>query len=594
MIDRLRLTVTWLAAVVLTCTTASAVSLAAEKSAADLLPRAIVAYAEIQRPRELIDLVLDHPIRTKVESLEAYRQALDTPQYREFLSIVDMVEDKLGMDLRPALSTAAEGGIYAGVDLASQGIIVLVKSSDAEMLQSLVKTAVDLADQQAADTGGPAPKAKQYRGLDAYEIGEAVMAVVDDWLVVANQPRLGKLAVDSYLDGGLDPLSGDKEFQRARDTIVGEPAAWAFTRVGVLRLAGVAKDLFAEKTDNPAVEVVLGGLLSTLRFTPFATASLYADDAQLRLAIAAPHRADWVGKHRHYYFGADGDGRAPPAIAPDDTLLSVRTYRDLGAMWLSSPDLYKEEVASQLAQADSGLTTLFAGRDFGREVLGSLQPQLQLVAARQQFDADEKLVPDLKLPSFGIVLRLKDPDTMQRQLKMSYQSLIGFLNIVGAQQGQPQLEMDMRNQDGATVVSAHYAFFDEEPTDSPGRIHYNFSPSIAYVDDHFVVASTSRFAAELIRLAKAEPSQPAARDEEPTENTAVEVNVDVLREVLADNREQLIAQTMLDEGFERAQAEQQVDTLMELIGWVRAAALRLGTTDESVSVELELSLVEQP
>ena len=46
----------------------------------------------------------------------------------------------------------------------------------------------------------------------------------------------------------------------------------------------------------------------------------------------------------------------------------MSTYRDAAAMWAAADDLYDENAAAKVAQAESNLSNLFGGRDFGSEV----------------------------------------------------------------------------------------------------------------------------------------------------------------------------------------------------------------------------------
>ena len=41
----------------------------AEKTAADLLPDSTVAYLEVQQPQNLIGVILDHPLRQRLEAM---------------------------------------------------------------------------------------------------------------------------------------------------------------------------------------------------------------------------------------------------------------------------------------------------------------------------------------------------------------------------------------------------------------------------------------------------------------------------------------------------------------------------------------------
>ena len=70
---------------------------------------------------------------------------------------------------------------------------------------------------------------------------------------------------------------------------------------------------------------------------------------------------------------------------PQGTLLTLSTYRDFASLWRHAPDLFDERINAKLAEAESGLATFFAGRNFRDEILGNLQPGVQIVVARQEF-----------------------------------------------------------------------------------------------------------------------------------------------------------------------------------------------------------------
>jgi hypothetical protein len=55
-----------------------------------------------------------------------------------------------------------------------------------------------------------------------------------------------------------------------------------------------------------------------------------------------------------------------------------------------------------------------------------------------------------------LIFRLKEPEKMQRELKVVFQSLIGFLNIAGAQQGQPPLDVNTEMLGDHLIVSTAY------------------------------------------------------------------------------------------------------------------------------------------
>src|SRR3954447_3110907 len=101
---------------------------AAAKSGAELLPPTTLFYVEMQRPAEVIRLILDHPLRQRLEQSPDYQKAFDTPQFKEFQAIVNAVEQRSGVSWRKALETSTGGGLVVAVDTATQGLVVLSRS----------------------------------------------------------------------------------------------------------------------------------------------------------------------------------------------------------------------------------------------------------------------------------------------------------------------------------------------------------------------------------------------------------------------------------------------------------------------------------
>jgi hypothetical protein len=256
-------------------------------------------------------------------------------------------------------------------------------------------------------------------------------------------------------------------------------------------------------------------------------------------------------------------------------------------MWLRAGDLFNEQINNELAKADSQLTTMFSGKDFGEDILGAFHPDWQLIVAEQDFSA-HKIQPAIKLPAFAFVFRMKDPATTQPELRRTFQSLIGFLNIVGAMDGHPQLEMDIEKAGDRQLIWSNYIPTAAENGTKPARLHFNFSPTVAFSDERFIVSSSKGLAAELLdaKPSRANDIPPAAT----VTNTQTVLQFAVLRDVLVSNRDQLVAQNMLEKGHQKAEAEREIDLLLSLLEMVREHKATIETDDRSLRLLFELSL----
>jgi hypothetical protein len=550
--------------------------------AIDLLPKSTVIYAEIGQPNAIVKLVQDHPLRDRVEALQGVKDYYESQQYLGLKAGVAIVEAKLGKTWPELLEAATDGGIALGLDTETQGVAVLAKANDEKTYPEIISTLVELARQDAKGKNKPDPiKSGEHRGITAYQVDQARVVAFGRWLLVTNNGDLGNSILDSFLDKPEDTLAANEQFKTARSAAPRDASAWAYVDVEVLRNGGIAKELFTGRTENPVAELLVGGLLDTLKQTSHATAALTLDAKHARLELSTPHQNEWVSEAREYFFGPEGKGFAPALLSVKNELLSLSTYRDFSTMWLRAGDLFDEKTNDGFAQADANLSTFFSGKDFGEDVLGAVEPTVQLVVARQTY-AEDQPQPAIKIPSFALAFRLKDPETMKPDFRRTFTSLIGFLNVLGAMNGQPQLDLDIDKDGDRQLVTASYLPDKEGGSPAGLKIHYNFSPSVAFVGDRFIVSSTTDLANELSEIL-------GKGQEVSASNSAVRTNLSGLRDVLADNRGQLVAQNMLEDGNTKDEAEREIDDILKLIAGLQEASLKMNATDGAISVALEVS-----
>ncbi|MEL6110154.1 MAG: hypothetical protein AAFU85_29425, partial [Planctomycetota bacterium] len=467
---------------------------------AELFPPSTVLYAELANAGELAETVYEHPLRARIEAMPAYQQFTESAQFRQIEQGRTMAEGMIGMPIRQAVETFLAQGASVGFDAQSESFAAIIRGKDAKTMRDLRDKALALV---ALSNDGAAVTKVEYRGVEAHRADQFRLAVHEDRMLLTNSSDLGKAVIDRMLDGG-ESLADSSGFQEAKATMDSGATLWAYADVETIRGSGVAPQVYEESIDNPVVEALLGGIQSNLQQTRYATATVVTDKQHVSIELSTPHQAEWIPEEREYYFGAEGKGRAPAIETPEGTLFTLSTYRDLSEMWLRSGDLFGPETNDQFAQADAGLTTIFAGRDFGEEILGSLSPEIAFIATRQDFTGRNP-IPALKLPSFAIIAELREPEKMRRELRRTFQSTVGFFNVVGAMNGLNQLELDIEKLDGgAEVVTASYVAEDgeEEATDAP--VQFNFSPCVGFSGNRFVLASEIDLAKTLTLAKKAE------------------------------------------------------------------------------------------
>lgn len=558
-----------------------------DRTGRDILPATSVVFVEVAKPAEVIRTLTTHPLLAEITQLESYDKAMEKTDLLGLRLGVGFVEFQLGMSWKEALTALTEGGIWASLNGPEVGNVVLVKARDEKTLNRLRDTLLKLARDDAKNKGEPEPfEEDAYREKTVYKAkGKGGgFATIGQWLVLGDKPELGKAVLDILIDGTSAGIAKNESFAAAQAKVPPSASVWAFTNIATIRGAGVAPKLYSGRADDPGGEMLVGGILDVLKTADFSTTALTVDARNMSIEIALPFEADKVSESREFFFGPGANGRAPALPQIDGLLFGLSSYRDLSQMWLRAGDLFDESMNEKLAQADSQLTTLFSGKDFGEDILGAFAPQLQFVAMRQTF-AEEGPVPAIKLPAFAIAFEMKDPETARREFKRIFQSFVGFLNVVGAMNGQPQLELDIERDNTLELVSSSYLPEKDEAKSQQARIQFNFSPSVGFQGKRFVLASTRTMARELAKAADAPASDV---------NTLVELNASVLREVLNDNLSHLVSQNMLKEGATREEAELKLGDLLKLLSFFRDARLRFGAGDGQLRASFQVQMRDAP
>lgn len=558
---------------------------AADKSsstAADLLPSSVIAYAEVPLLGEVIETVAEHPLRERIESMPPVRAIGDSEDFRPLRDGLAAFEGGMGRPWDEAIELLTDGGVHVAFDAPTQGAALLIKSSSDDMLKRF-RSVVLAIGQLGRGQFGLADQA-DYRGFTAYAIGDKLkMAIVDNWFLMTNKPELGKSIIDRYLDGGKDSLAAAESFQSAM-AVAGDATVKAYLDLTAVRAAGVAPKLYDGKTENVAAEAIFGGIVANLQQAPAALAVLNVDTTGIGLAVSTPHQAEWTAG-REYYFGKDSQASAPPLLDVPERILALSTHRDLSQMWLRAPDLMSDKANEDLAKADTNLTTFFSGRDFGEDILGSLHPGIQVVVHRQTL-AEDAPQPAIKLPAFAMQFRMRNPEETTREFRRVFQNVVGFINVVGAMQGQPQLDLDYQHSDTATLVTSTYVPPRDEQERISAPINYNFSPTIAFADDRMILSSTTALARTLTHTGYEVDSG----SKQP--NSKVVLNAKALHGVLDDNKGQLIAQNMLEKGHGPDQAKAEIGALLEIINLFQDLSVDLDIVDGRLKLTTELRVID--
>lgn len=557
-------------------------------SRAELFPPSIIAYAEAADLGAAIELIRNHPVKERILAIPAYETAMRSGGLKQLQMGIAGFEATMGAPWYEALSTLSNGGVSIGLDK-SGAVALLIKSSDEKALEKFRNLL--LAFLPKKDGAGIARQI-DYRGVTAYELKGGLLAKIDTFLLLTNQPEMGRTIVDQYLDRKPKSLATLPSFQKACQSMATKPPEGdvrliaGYVDLDAIRAGGIAKDVFQERIDNIAAEIVLGGVLTNLRHSPFVTASVDLSDVGVELRLNSPHNREWESP-REYQFGDGEIATAPRLIPMPDRLFAVSAHRDLSQMWLRNSDFLSEKAVDSMAKADAQLGVFFSGRDFGDDILGSFGSGIQ-VAGRVQDFKDRRPQPAIKVPEFAIVFQMKDAETTQPEMRRTFQSFIGFLNVVGAMDGNPQLDLGMETSkiaDGeAQLYTAIFIAKQGEEDSMAAPIQFNFSPTLAFAGDKIVFSSSISLAKTLVAISADEDADASKS------NTKLTLNGEMLKRILQENRQQLVASNMLSKGQNKQEAEAEIGLLLELVGFLGGGQVDLQFDKNEMTISAKVQV----
>jgi hypothetical protein len=259
-------------------------------------------------------------------------------------------------------------------------------------------------------------------------------------------------------------------------------------------------------------------------------------------------------------------------------------------MWLRAGDLFDATVNDQLAQADSTLTTLFSGRDFGEEILGAIYPEVRIVVSHQDFKEASNM-PAVKLPEFALVAKLRNPALMKQELKRIFQSLVGFINVTSAMNGQPQLDLDIEGDSAQQYYTARFVREVDRKDNAELPVQFNFSPCLAFVDDFVVLSSTVSLTKQMAVQLKSSAGENASPASSTAKNTILNVQAAALREALEANRKLMVSQNMVENGHSKSEAETEVGLLLAVLKMLDQMNVDL-SFDNKATLETSLHFVK--
>jgi len=547
-------------------------------------PDAIVVV-EVSRPKALLDVALDPKTVEAVTSLPAYQTLAAQPGFKQFSGVVKYLETMVGSDWQTTLRRLVGGGVSFAAD--PQGTVwLIVDAEDPKTLEQLHEIFLNFARDEAAKQGQPGRVVStQYRGVTGWTFGGGeAHAIVGSRLVLSNKPEGLKAALDLRAATGGKGLASLPAYRAAKQAAGSDACATAFVNMQVLKQHPPVQQALTQ-TSNPLAALLFTGITESLQKSTWLALGLKVEGKTLALQAAVDGKLGDPSGPAAFALPTQPDKGVLPNLSVPRGIAGLSFYRDLHKFYAAKDELFPERT-SGLIFFENMMGIFFGGMDLTEEVLGQTEPEVRFVVAEQAYDPAIG-TPQLRLPAFAAIFRLRDPQKFGEVAEEAWQKAIGLVNFTRGQQAQPGLIID-RPSHGDTKLTVAYFRTPTEGDRQQIESRFNFRPTLARVGNSLILSSTDGLAKDLVDAVKkeiADAVKPLAMA-----HSLVEVNAVQLASILDANRQNMVRQNMLEKGSTKEQAEAQMDLVITLVKHLGRARLNVAARDGQPQATLQLKL----
>ncbi len=551
------------------------------------VPADAIVALEFSQPKDLLDVVLDPQLAEAVTSMPVYQKQAAQPEFRQFLGVVNYLEMMIATDWQTALRGAIGGGVTLAAN-AGGDVLLIVDAKDEKTLGQLHELFLGFARGEADKQGHPdRVTSKEYRGVTGWTFGgDEAHAIVGNRLVLSNKPAALRAALDLRADPNGASLASLPAYQAAKEAAGADAAATLFVNLAALKVHPHIQKALA-KDPEPAASLLIPGVTEALRGSNWAAAGLHVEGKKLKLRAVVDGETGGASGPAPYAYSPQPDEGALPNLSVPRQIAGMSLYRDLHKFYAAKDELFPERT-SGLIFFENMMGIFFSGRDLTEEVLAETMPDIRVVVAQQEYDPAVG-IPQLQLPSFAAVFRLRDPQRFGQVVEEAWQKAVGLINFTRGQQAHAGLIIDRPTHGGTTFTAAHFASSGKADSGSVDS-QYNFRPSVAMPGEYLILSSTEALACDLIDALNKEAAAPVKGL--PQVHSLVNVDILQLASILGANRDNMVRQNMLEKGSSQEQAETQIDLLVTALKYLGGVQLSLGRHDERAEaiVQMELDL----
>ena len=550
------------------------------------IPEDAVVCLQVMRPKVVLDLLAGKEMTEAITSGPLYQSLLSQPKFKEFLNVVKFLETTLDTDWRTGLGRLAGGGITIAV-CPPDTVMAVIDAEDEAMLTRLHETFLTISRAQAQNEGHPENAAsREYAGVTTWTFdGKEAHALVGRRLLFANRSEGLKAMLDLRAGSGGKSLAANPAFQAAMRAAGADAVATVFINIKPLMSIPNVTALFERQQKNPLAVLAFAGITEPLRNSSWLALGLDIDNKTVTVRALTDGKVGEPKSPAAFALPARPVDGVRPNIAVPRRIAALSLYRDLHGFYAAKDALFPERT-SGLIFFENMMGIFFTGRDLTSEVLSQTEPEVRIVVAEQQYDPAVG-TPQVRLPAFAVVLRLRHPEQFRQVVEEAWQKAVGLINFTRGQKALPGLIIDRAVQGETKYTVAYFSTADvNDRTKLPTR--YNLRPALAMPGPYVILSSTDALARDVIDALGQEGSQtnmPLART-----HSVLEIDGPQTASAFQANRDTLVRGDMVKKGRSQQEAEAGIDMLITLTKLVDQIKLSIGTQEDMPQARLQVRL----
>lgn len=543
---------------------------AAPKDPLRFLPDGTPVVLKVEKPRALVESILNHELAKEAQQLQIVRDFLDGADARRLFQLIAHFEKELGAPWPELLDKLAGGGMAAGLTKFGDNApaVLVLQGTDEKTVSKFFDLGLSLFEEEITRQGGKEmPARRKYAGVEVVEFSKDLLAArVGDALVVSSKSEAMKAALDRNAAGEGKPGSVARRAPaEAGKLLPKDPLAWLWVDLKPVKELPEAKDLFASPRDNVILTFAFAGYLDVARRSDFIAAGLYHDQGDFRLALRMPAGRDGMATDVELHLPKDPKVTGTlPLLEPKGVLFSHSFYLDLETLYKKREAILPMQVAKDFAEGEKNISRFLPGTNLST-YLSQLGVHYRLVATKPEKVESYKTQPDVRYPAFAVVLSMRDP-----QFVKTTGSIIKAAGLAIT----TQATLRSWEEEIAGVPAFGYSFPESGKfIDDPLKVRFNYQPTFGAVQDQYVLASNKGLFRELVELIRKED-----RTKKDSRNMQMRAYASGLGDYAYTSPEAALAGTILGQGLKLGEARQQTEALFAYLQRLGTVALQTDYT----------------